>query len=361
MIRIPRMTRLALTLFLIVSPLVGAKNFTPDVRPGPGVKQVKLLSEYFEPLKGTNLDTSVYILDSGKPGAAGLMLGGTHGNELAVAALLALENVTVTAGKLVVIPYANRSAISVRDTRKNIPRAHEIQSRSGPRILPYGDRRTDPADQGVPDPDVYINPPGYTLEEGAESRNLNRSWPGSPHGTPTEQLSHALIQLIRIEGIDFSLDMHEADTPEGKTPTDGDYRPGGNRRLAYTLVAHPRGLEMAAFALLEMEADTGISMKLEESNSTFRGLSHLEVGDNTDAVSFLSESPNPGQDRWREDGAADVVTDPKYPLTHRAGLHLRLFLHLARAYADLEGESLELQDMPEYGELMDGHIGRFLN
>ena len=270
-----------------------------------------------------------------------------------VAAPLALENVTVTAGKLVVIPYANRSAISVRDTRKNIPRAHEIQSRSGPRILPYGDRRTDPADQGVPDPDVYINPPGYTLEEGAESRNLNRSWPGSPHGTPTEQLSHALIQLIRIEGIDFSLDMHEADTPEGKTPTDGDYRPGGNRRLAYTLVAHPRGLEMAA--------DTGISMKLEESNSTFRGLSHLEVGDNTDAVSFLSESPNPGQDRWREDGAADVVTDPKYPLTHRAGLHLRLFLHLARAYADLEGESLELQDMPEYGELMDGHIGRFLN
>ena len=342
-------------------PAAQAAEFTPDVRPGKGVTARHMLSHYFPPIADTHLDTEVFILDSGKPGATGLMVGGTHGNELAgqVAALLAIENIEVTAGRLLVIPYANRSAMSVQDTRKNIAQTHTIHSRSGERVLPYGDRRTDLADQGVDDPERYTNPPGYTLEAGAESRNLNRTWPGKPDGTPTEQLSYAIMELIRREGVDFSLDMHEADTPERKTPMDGDYRPGGNKRLAYTLVAHPRGLELAAWALLEMEADTGISMKLEESNSRYRGLSHVEIGDNSDCVSFLSESPNPGQDRWREN--ADVVTDPKYPVTHRAGLHLRLFRHLADAYRDLNGEALEMEGMPEYEELMAGGVGRYLN
>ena len=167
------------------------------------------------------------------------------------------------------------------------------------------------------------------------------------------------MQLLRAEGVDFALDMHEADTPERKSPGEAAYRAGGNKRLAYTLVSHPRGLETAAFALLEMEADTGISMKLEESNSAYRGLSHIEIGDNTPAVSFLSESPNPGQDRWRDD--PDVVTDPNYPLTHRAGLHLRLFKHLADAYGDASEKRLEMTGLPEYDELVAGPIGRFLN
>ena len=340
---------------------VDAAEFTPDVRPGEGVTGRHMLSDWHRPLAGTHLDTEVFVLDSGRPGATGLMIGGTHGNELAgqVAALLAIENVTVTSGRLIVVPYANRSAMSVRDTRKNVAQAHAVQSRSGERVLPYGDRRTDPADQGVADPERYTNPPGYTLEAGAESRNLNRTWPGRADGTPTEQLSFALMALIREQGVDLSLDMHEADTPARKSPGEADYRPGGNKRLAYTLVAHPRGLELAAWALLEMEADTGISMKLEESNSRYRGLSHLEIGDNSACISFLSESPNPGQDRWRDD--ADVVTDPVYPVTHRAGLHLRLFRHLADAFRDLGGEALEMDGMPEYEELMAGDIGRFLN
>ncbi|MEE4292663.1 MAG: succinylglutamate desuccinylase/aspartoacylase family protein [Xanthomonadales bacterium] len=336
-------------------------EFRPDVRPGPGVTDQKRISDYFPPLKGSPLDTEVYILDSGKPGATGLMIGGTHGNELAgqVAALLVIENVTVSAGRLVVIPYANRSAISVPDTRNGVPAELNIVSRSGPRVLPYGDRRTDPADQGVEDPEHYTNPPGYTLEIGAESRNLNRTWPGDPEGTPTEQLSHSIMRLIREEGVDFSLDMHEADTPERQELEAADYSPTGNKRLAYTLVAHPRGLELAAYALLEMEADTGITMKLEESNSRYRGLSHLEIADNSPSLSFLSESPNPGQDRWRSDG--DVVNDPKYPLTHRAGLHLRLFRHLADAFALMHDRALVMEGMPEYDELMSGDIGRFLN
>lgn len=350
-----------LAFLLFVPILVQAAPFTPDVRPGPGVTRQGMLSDYFPPLKGGPVDTAVFVLDSGIPGATGLMIGGTHGNELAgqVAALLAVENAVVTRGKLVVIPYANRSAISVADTRKGIARHHGITSRSGPRELPYGDRRTDPADQGQPDPERYTNPPGYTLDEGAESRNLNRTWPGDPQGTPTEQLSHALVQLILAEEVDFALDMHEADTPEKKEPGEAAYRPGGNKRLAYTLVAHPRGLEIAAFALLGMEADSGISMKLEESNSRYRGLSHLEIGDNTACLSFLSESPNPGQDRWRD--TADVIGDENYPLSHRAALHLRLFLQLAQAYADLQGEALVVEGLPEYEQLKADGVGSWLN
>ena len=167
------------------------------------------------------------------------------------------------------------------------------------------------------------------------------------------------MALITQETIDFSLDMHEARTPERQAQDDGNYTPGGNKRLAYTLVSHPRGLEIAAFSLLAMDEDTSISMRLDESNPAFRGLSHLEIGNATHSLAFLSESPNPGQDRWRRN--PDVIADPKYPLTHRAGLHLRLIRHLADAYADDSGKLLKIERMPEYRDLMAGDIGQFLN
>ena len=332
-----------------------------DIRPGAGVTEQRKLSDYFPPLKDTNLDTDVFFLDSGKPGATGLIIGGTHGNEIAgsVAALVALENAVVTAGRLIVIPYTNRSAQSMPDSRNHIAAEHAIQSRSGQRYLHYGDRRTDPADQHGEDPETYQNPGGYVLKNGQESRNLNRTYPGRADGTGTERLAYAVIALIKQEQVDFSLDMHEANTPETDKQDDGDYTPGGNKRLSYTLVAHPRGLEMAAYALLAMEEDTGISMKLEESNREYRGLSHLEIGDATACLSFLSESPNPGQDRERV--GADVINDAKYPLTHRVGMHLRVFKHLADAFADYHGETLEMTNLPQYRDLLAGNIGDFLN
>lgn len=356
-----RIASIALAWLLLLPLGLQGAEFQPDIRPGEGVTGQRMLSDWFEPLEGSNLDTTVYFLDSGEAGATVLILGGTHGNELAgiTTAQVLVETVSVTEGRLIVIPYTNRSALSVADTRNGVARHHAVQSPSGERMLTYGDRRTDPADQGVEDPERYTNPAGYTLDNGAESRNLNRTWPGDPEGTPTEQVSHAVMNLVRSEGVEFSLDMHEADTPERKEFEAGDYSPGANKRLAYTLVAHPDGLEIGAFALLELEADTGISMKLEESNPKYRGLSHREIADNSQALSFLSESPNPGQDRWRTDG--DVVNDPKYPLTHRVGMHIRLIKHLADAYAEETGKALEMKNLPEYEDLMAGSIGRFLN
>lgn len=353
-----------LVIVVILACLLGttawAERIHPDIRPGSGVTYQGKISDYFPALKQSNLDTPLFILDSGKPGATALAIGGTHGNELAgqVAALIMIENLQMKEGRLIIIPYANRSALSVKDTRKQIDRQHLIKSRSGMRFLPYGDRRTDPDDQVVEDAETYTTPSGYLLTNGKEARNLNRTYPGNPNGTPTEQLAHAILTMIIDEKVDFTVDFHEARTPEKTLEADKEYG-GANKQLAYTVVAHPRGTEMAAYALLGMEEETGFSMKLEESNPEYRGLSHLEIGNATQSYAFLSESPNPGQDKWRTD--PDVVRDPKYSLGHRVGVHLRAFQNIADAFTDMTDKPFSADGMPGYRELMDEKIGSFLN
>lgn len=351
---------LAFVFVVIFSSTVGANDIVPDIRPGDGVSEQRRISDYFPPLIGTNLDIDLFILDSGQPGATALIVGGTHANELAgqVAALVMVESCIVKEGKLIVIPYANRSALSVRDTRNQIDQAHLIETRSGRRFMPYGDRRTDLKDQGVQDPDSYTNPVGYRFANGKESRNLNRAYPGKPDGTPTEQLAYAILTMIKKENVDFCLDLHEAQTPERKQQKNADHKERKNR-LSYTLVSHPRGLEVAALALLMMGDETGISILLEESPSKLRGLSHLEIGNATRCLSFVSESPNPGQDKWRD--RPDVIGDDKYPLKHRVGMHLRLFKHLADSFADNSGKKVMVEGLPEYQDLMDRGVGHFLN
>lgn len=84
------------------------------IYPGPGVTAVEMLSDYNPGLKGTHGDTEVYVLDSGKPGAAVLVLGGTHPNEPSgvVAAVALIENCQPKTGVLYVIPRANHSAFT---------------------------------------------------------------------------------------------------------------------------------------------------------------------------------------------------------------------------------------------------------
>ena len=52
-----------------------------EIKPGDGVTGTKMLSEYFDGIKGSSMDTEVYILEGEKPGGKVLILGGTHGNE----------------------------------------------------------------------------------------------------------------------------------------------------------------------------------------------------------------------------------------------------------------------------------------
>jgi hypothetical protein len=71
-------------------------------------------------LPGTKYATSLYVIDSGKPGPTALVVGGIHGNEPeGYTTAERIATLRPTGGKLVVLPRANRPAIEdrVRSTR----------------------------------------------------------------------------------------------------------------------------------------------------------------------------------------------------------------------------------------------------
>ena len=348
-------------LLIIFSITTFGAFFQPDIRPGYGVTGIGWISDYFTPLKGTNFDTPIYFMDSGVQGPTFLLMGGTHARELSgtTAAIVFIEDVIVKAGRVIVIPYSNKSAISIADDYGKVPHFIEFETKTGPRYFPYGDRRSDLNDQGIQDPEIFKHAQSdFTLEDGAEARNLNRQYPGVADGNPTQQLAYAIIQLLNEEKVDFNLDMHESGTPEHYTTADGNTY--GGSRLAYTLVCHPKCLELGAFAVMNMEAETGISIKLEESNAEFRGLSHLEIGNASNSMAFLSETPNPGQDTLRKN--PDVVNDPNYPLKHRVGVQLEIIANLFETY-NLFSDSLpiEVYGLPGYSDLMENDVAAYLN
>ena len=89
----------------------------PDIRPGYGVTDIGWLSDYFSPIRNTNMDTPVYFMDSGVEGPTFVLMGGTHAREISgtTAAIVFIENVIVTKGKVIVIPFSNLSAASIKD------------------------------------------------------------------------------------------------------------------------------------------------------------------------------------------------------------------------------------------------------
>ena len=84
---------------------------------GPSVTEVKMLSDWFEGVKGTNADTPVYVLQGKKEGGKMLILGGTHANEVSgyMSAFTFIENAVVEEGTVYVLPYANHSAMTHND------------------------------------------------------------------------------------------------------------------------------------------------------------------------------------------------------------------------------------------------------
>jgi predicted deacylase len=63
---------------------------------------------------GTKYATTMYIIETGKPGPVVLLTGGIHGNEPAgYEAAAQLKNLKITKGTLIVIPRVNQAAIQV--------------------------------------------------------------------------------------------------------------------------------------------------------------------------------------------------------------------------------------------------------
>ena len=340
----------------------------PDViKKGAGVTQVRKLSEYFDGIAGTRGDTDIYVLDSGKPGASALILGGTHPNEPSgyLSAVLFVENAMPSSGKLFVIPATNSSAMTHTDYMEGTPRKFSLETAAGARSFRYGSRATSPADQW-PDPDIYVHASSGQKLSGSETRNLNRAYPGRPDGTFTEKVAFAITSLIRKEKIDITVDLHEA-SPEYP--------------VVNAIVAHDRAMSVASIALLTLEMDD-IAIGLEPSPVKLRGLSHRELGDSTETLALLFESTNPAQGRLRGVTNEALIVEGKdemYLAAHKLGrlfvpfgpegepLKKRVARHVAALQAVFEAytsgapeKALVVDGMPSYADLLAKGLGAYL-
>jgi hypothetical protein len=180
--------------------------------------------------------------------------------------------------------------------------------------------------------------------DGDEARNLNRAYPGVADGTLTQRMAYGIVQLLKIEQVTIAFDFHEA---------------GPDSRLAWMVVAHPKNLETAAAAVLDLESQ-GLTMKLEPSSETFRGLSHREWGDETKAQAYLFETPSPSMATNAK--GVDVVEDRRLPLSRRVGGQLASFAAVVAACnADgPSGTAVTLFGIPSMADVTKAGVGAFL-
>ncbi len=343
-----------------------AKEKEP-IYPGAGVTDIRMLSDWYPALKGTNGDTEVYILDSGVPGASMLVLGGTHPNEPSgfISAVMLIEYCRPTEGILYVIPRANNSAFTCTDPQEAAPMRFYIDTDNGTRWFRFGSRATNPIDQW-PDSEVYVHASSGQKLSGSETRNLNRAYPGNEGGTFTEKVAYGITCLINEKGIDITVDLHEA-SPEYTTVN--------------AIVAHEDALDLAALTLWDVEEDFQIT--LEKSPTNLHGLTHRELGDFTDTMALLMETANASQGRLHGRIDSDLVvsgkdkfyaraatygavtvpyTEDGISLTERCARHLTCIVQFAAEYRFAgDGRGLDLGDMPSYRQILANGIGHYLS
>ncbi|HOE76867.1 MAG TPA: succinylglutamate desuccinylase, partial [Rectinema sp.] len=273
----------------IVASAVAGSSFLAMRKPdkivsGPGVTEIKMLSDWFPALKGSAGDTEVYIMKGSDDGVSMLVLGGTHPNEPAghLTAILLIENFLPRTGTLYVIPRANASGFTANDPQEGAPQRFTIETPNGPRVFSYGSRATNPVHQW-PDPNVYIHASSGQTLSGSETRNLNRGYPGRADGTLTEKVCYGIVQLIKEQNVTITVDLHEA-SPEYP--------------VINAIVAHPKAMQLASDTVLGLEMQD-IKISLEPSPVNLRGLTHRELGDFTDTLPLLMETANASQGRLR--------------------------------------------------------------
>ena len=359
---------------IIVTGIEFRSNHVPEIIVrGPGVTEVRWLSDWFPGLRGSPGDTEVFIFRGEQPGTSLLVLGGVHPNEAAalIAPVVLIENVVVEKGTLIVIPRANASAFTHNTPQEGHPARYPIYRPDGSaRWFRLGSRLTNPIHQW-PDPAMYIHVSGQPLA-GSEVRNLNRAFPGRPNGNLTERVAFGITSLINQEGIDITVDMHEA-SPEF---------PANN-----AIIVHERAGEMGAIVVMELQINLGINKSFERSPVGLRGLSHRELGDYTDTYMFLFETPNAAQGRMRGrtdtalvlSGDCDWYTravaagvrlfcgclDEKKPhsMEQRVGRHLAgiyWIMNVVNWDFPHQFDGIIIHGIPGYMEIQEKGIGAFL-
>ncbi|MGQ9577996.1 MAG: succinylglutamate desuccinylase [Candidatus Aminicenantales bacterium] len=370
-----RRVKIILLLLLIIILTISGfqlyrhRHYALPVVAGPGVTHVGRLSDYLPSLKGTMGDTLVFFLEGPQPGGKALILGNTHANEPEglLAALIMVENALVEKGALIIIPQFNHSASRTTRPGDGYPLYFDIPTPWGKKRFRMGNRDASPLDQW-PDPDVYIHYPDRQLLSFIDARNVNRTWPGRPNGLPMEKVTFAAMELIRKEKVDLAIDIHGAETMFPVTNC---------------IVAPEKAAKLATMVSLTVKAVEKFDNHVEPSPPNFRGLSHREIGDYSEAMPFLLEAPTPFLDQPTGPKAEKFLLDGKdpfllrlarkkklfvpydeagWPMEKRVGQHLSVTLEILRQFSRRTQErAILLRNVPRYSEVVEKGVGYYFH
>lgn len=346
------------------------RHYEEPVVLGPGVTEVRKLSDYSPVVEGTVNDCNIYVLDSGKPGGNVFLIGGTHPEEPVgnLTASILVENAVMEAGKLYVVIRANNSASLSTRMGEAYPRYYHIETPWGVKKWRMGDRCAKPLDSW-PDPEVYIHYPSGQSLAYMDIRNLNRTWPGKKDGLLVERTCYAFMELIRGEEIDMAVDLHGA---ELEYPVEN------------TIVAHQSAESVAAMTSMILTSQVfPVPIGMEFSPKALHGLFHREIGDHSQAMSLLMEAAEPMLDRIRgvtderllmdgkdrfvmKAGEAGLLYAPMdeegWPMTVRVARHLATFKKELEIFTQLHPDRpMVLEGIPPYGEIVDAGLGGFFH
>jgi len=362
----------ALLLISLIVSVIAARSFLSmrepeQLYPSECLTTTRLLSDYFDDLKGTRGDTPVYIFEGVETGGTILITGGTHPDEPAsfMTAVCLMENIDVAKGRVIIIPRANNSGFTCSDPQEGNPQRFPITTKSGERWFRYGSRSTNPIDQW-PDSEVYEHYPSGQRLSGSETRNLNRSYPGRADGSFTEKVAYAIMQVLKQEQADVAVDIHEASL---------EYP------VVNAIVAHQLAYDLAGEMVLYLQME-GVEISLELSPENFRGLSHREWGDNLDIPAVLFETSSTihgryhgrktvekivtGDDNFYHEAAKHNLLEVTYPedgipLKLRVGRHLASIQKLLEIWNGYHPEQAIIVDgIPDYHSVLEKGIGAFL-
>ena len=366
---------ICLVLALVLAAIAGVsfydqRHYKETVVVSDALTEVRWLSDYVPMLKGTYGDTPVFIFDSGVEGGSVLYCGGTHPYEPAtsLSAFILMENIQVEKGKVFVIPQCSYSATTLGVQGNAYPSYYTIETEWGEQKYKIGERNTNPLDQW-PDNFTYINYPSGQSQAYNDLRNLNRCYPGRLDGTFTERVAYAIMEVIRTENIDMSIDCHEASI---MYPVVGTY------------VAHDDAMDIAMMAAMDLSA-TSFDMKIEQSPKSLKGFTHREWGDYSDTLAVLMETPEPFIDRIVGPMTEDLMmtgkdlflsfagdkgltyvkyteeNDYSWPMNVRVGRHLSGAAKAVYYMNMFFPEKEVIATWPSYEELVEKDCGAFLH
>jgi Predicted deacylase len=363
------------TALLIVTMVLGYRYFSQlweddYIIPSEYVTEIKWLSDYHPPLKGTRGDTRIFFIDSGNPGATVAVNGGTHPDEISgvMGAMILVERAKPEVGRLIVIPQMNNSGFTHNFPQEATPLYYHLQTADGEtRRFRTGGRGANSIDYW-PDPEVFSHYQTGQKLSGEEVRNLNRNFPGRPDGSFMEQVGYAIFKVLLDEKVDLNIDLHEA-WPEYP--------------FVNAMGAGKNSDDLASLAALDMRME-GIEIGVESAAENFRGLTYRELPEYSDAYAILAETANPGQGRIRgitdetlmingQDAfyvrASDLghtfvpIDENGWPLKVRVARHLATVSALLRVFNELNPDKpFEISNIPSYDEAIEvDSIGYFLN